>query len=118
MLGLAGGLALERGDVRGLAGGLARERGDVPGLAGGSIALERGDAIQMPPVLYLQGTQDYNHPRADLDRFVAGYRKAGGSLELHLYDGEKQLFIPQRPDVPASIDALAKIVGFVQRTLA
>ena len=43
MLGLAGGLALERGDVRGLAGGLARERGDVPGLAGGSIALERGD---------------------------------------------------------------------------
>jgi acetyl esterase/lipase len=94
--------------------------GNEAAMAEGSttIALERGDAIQMPPVLYLQGTQDYNHPRADLDRFVAGYRKAGGSLELHLYDGEKQLFIPQRPDVPASIDALGKIVGFVQRTLA
>lgn len=83
-----------------------------------TIALERGDAVQMPPVLYLQGTDDSNHPRADLDRFVAAYRKAGGSLELHLYEGEKQLFIPQRPDVPASIDALGKIVGFVKRTLA
>ncbi len=80
-----------------------------------TIALERGDPVLTPPVLYLQGVQDYNHPRADLDRFVAGYRKAGGRVELHLYEGEKQLFIPQRPDSPASIDALGKMVEFVQR---
>ncbi len=80
-----------------------------------TIALERGDKVETPPVLYLQGAQDTNHPRANLDRFVAGYRKAGGKLELHLYAGEKQLFIPQRPDSPASVDALDKMVEFVHR---
>ncbi len=82
-----------------------------------TIALERGDQVLLPPVLYLQGTEDYNHPRSSLDRFVAAYRKAGGTLDLHLYPGEKQLFIPQRPEVPASLDALEKMVGFVRRTL-
>ena len=82
-----------------------------------TIALERGDTVETPPVLYLQGTEDYNHPRASLDRFVAGYRKAGGKVELHLFEGEKQLFIPQRPDAPASVDALEKIVEFVHREL-
>lgn len=94
--------------------------GSEAAMAEGSttIALERGDKVLMPPVLYLQGVQDYNHPRASLDRFVAAYRKAGGALDLHLYEGEKQLFIPQRPEVPASLDALEKIVAFVRRTLA
>lgn len=82
-----------------------------------TIALERGDAVKTPPALYLQGTADYNHPRASLDRFVAGYRKAGGTLELHLFEGEKQLFIPQKPEAPASLAALDKIVEFVHRTL-
>ncbi len=93
--------------------------GDETAMAEGSttIALERGDNVRLPPVLYLQGAEDYNHPRSSLDRFVAAYRKAGGMLDLHLYDGEKQLFIPQRPEVLASLDALEKIVGFVRRTL-
>jgi len=93
--------------------------GNEEAMAEGSttIALERGDKIETPPVLYIQGTQDTNHPRPNLDRFVAGYRKAGGKLELHLYDGEKQLFIPQRPDAPASRDALEKIVEFAHRHL-
>lgn len=82
-----------------------------------TIALERGDNVRTPPVLYLQGDQDYNHPRANLERFVAAYRQAGGSVELHLFEGEKQLFIPQRPEAPASVDALGKMVEFVHRQL-
>lgn len=94
--------------------------GNEEAMAEGSttIALERGDKVEIPPVLYLQGVQDYNHPRANLDRFVAGYRARGGEVELHLYEGEKQLFIPQRPDSPASVDALGRIVDFVHRRLA
>jgi len=93
--------------------------GNEEAMAEGSttIALERGDRVLTPPVLYLQGTQDTNHPRANLDRFVAGYRKAGGRVELHLYEGEKQLFIPQRPDAPASVDALGKMVEFMKREM-
>jgi len=82
-----------------------------------TIALERGDKVETPAVLYLQGTADTNHPRANLDRFVASYRKAGGSLDLHLFEGEKQLFIPQNPGSPAAKDALEKMVEFVHREL-
>lgn len=94
--------------------------GNEDAMAEGSttLLLERGDAALTPPVLYLQGKDDYNHPRASLDRFVAAYRSRGGKIDLHLYDGEKQLFIPQRPDAPASQDALAKMVEFVRRELA
>jgi len=86
---------------------------DAMGEGSTTIALERGDSVQTPPVLYLQGTRDTNHPRANLDRFVAGYRKAGGTVDLHLFEGEKQLFIPQNPDSPAAVDALDKIARFV-----
>ena len=43
-----------------------------------ATALEKGEVVQLPPVLYLQGTEDLAHPRPHLDRFVAAYRKAGG----------------------------------------
>ncbi|QJW83250.1 alpha/beta hydrolase [Ramlibacter terrae] len=48
-------------------------------------ALERGEAVATPPVLYLQGERDIVHPRAHLDRFVAVYRAAGGALTLRLF---------------------------------
>ena len=59
-------------------------------MAEGSPAriLERGEKTALPPVLYLQGTADVAHPRPNLDRFVAAYRKAGGEIDLQLYDGE------------------------------
>src|SRR5437867_1893508 len=47
-------------------------------------ALERGEKMQLPPVLYLQGTEDVAHPRPHLDRFVAAYRKAGGVVDLEI----------------------------------
>jgi acetyl esterase/lipase len=80
-------------------------------------ALERGDEVETPPVLYIQGTADYNHPRENLDRFVAGYRARGGRVELTMVPGEKQLFIPQNPASAASRSALEKIVEFAQREL-
>src|SRR5712691_10034587 len=38
-----------------------------------TLALERGEAVETPPVVYIQGSRDMAHPRPDLDRFVAGY---------------------------------------------
>lgn len=80
-------------------------------------ALERGEPAQTPPVLYIQGTADTNHPKENLDRFVAGYRAAGGRVELNMVGGEKQLFIPQNPRSAASRYSLEKIVQFAHREL-
>lgn len=79
------------------------------------LALERGEAVELPPVLYLQGTEDQAHPRVDLDRFVEYYRKAGGQLDLVLYEGEAQGFIARNPSSPAAAQAIDKIIEFVHQ---
>lgn len=81
-------------------------------------ALERGETVELPPALYLQGTRDVAHPRPDLDRFVAQYRKAGGRVELELFDGEAEGFINRNAGSPAAKKALDAIVAFVHAALA
>ncbi len=80
-------------------------------------ALEQGEKVQLPPVLYLQGTEDVAHPRPHLDRFVAAYRKAGGVVHLELFDGEGQGFIMRKADSPASNRALDMIVEFTHKQI-
>ena len=81
-------------------------------------ALERGERVELPAVLYLQGTRDVAHPRPDLDRFVTHYRKAGGQVELELFEGEAEGFITRNPGSPAAGRAIEKIIEFVHTQLA
>jgi len=81
------------------------------------LALERGEQVELPPVLYIQGTEDQAHPRPDLDRFVSHYRKAGGQVELALYEGEAEGFAIRKPAAPASVQAIEKIIEFVHQKL-
>ncbi|HXJ83831.1 MAG TPA: alpha/beta hydrolase [Candidatus Methylomirabilis sp.] len=82
-----------------------------------ALALERGEKVQLPPVLYLQGTDDQAHPRPHLDRFVAAYRKAGGVVDLELFEGEGQGFIMRKAGSPASNRALEMIVEFTHKQI-
>ena len=77
------------------------------------LALERGERVELPPVLYIQGTNDIAHPRVDLDRFVAQYRKAGGQVQLELFEGEAEGFVIRNPASLASARAVEKIIEFV-----
>ena len=82
-----------------------------------ATALEKGEKVELPPVLYLQGTEDIAHPRPNLDRFVAAYRKAGGVVDLEMFDGEGQGFIMRKVGSPASNRALERINEFVHKQL-
>ena len=82
-----------------------------------ALALEQGEKVHLPPVLYLQGTEDVAHPRPHLDRFVAAYRKAGGVVDLELFDGEGQGFIMRKAGSPASNRALEMIVEFTHKQI-
>ncbi|MGH8623009.1 MAG: alpha/beta hydrolase [Burkholderiales bacterium] len=82
-----------------------------------TLALERGEKIPMPPVLYLQGTADVAHPAPNRDRFIASYRKAGGRVELHLFEGVGEAFITNDPTSTASLSAIDKIIEFVHREI-
>jgi len=79
-------------------------------------ALERGEAAELPPVLYIQGTRDVAHPRPDLDRFVAAYRKAGGEVQLELYEDEPEGFM-RTSKSPAVGQAMDRIREFVHARL-
>lgn len=90
--------------------------GDEQAMAEGNpvMALERGESVETPPVLYLQGEADVVHPRPHLERFVAAYRAAGGPLALRLFPGEVEGFVNKKPDAPATAEALDEIVRFVR----
>jgi acetyl esterase len=80
-------------------------------------ALVRGEKVEMPPVLYLQGTADLAHPKANREQFISSYQKAGGRVEAHLFEGVGEAFITNDPTSPQAIDALDKVVDFVHREL-
>ena len=79
--------------------------------------LERGEKAEMPPVVYLQGTADLAHPVPNRDRFIAGYRKAGGKVDLHLFEGVGEAFITNDPNSQQAKDAIEKIIAFLHREL-
>ena len=81
-------------------------------------ALEAGEKVALPPVLVVQGTSDKMHPRDQLDRFTAAYRKRGGPIEVELYDGEAAGFILRNTVNPANATAgLERVIAFVHKHL-
>lgn len=82
-----------------------------------ALALERGEPVEMPPTLYVQGADDIIHPRVDLEKFVANYRKAGGHLELEMPEGEAEGYIIRHKSSPASARGIEKIIAFVHQHL-
>lgn len=90
--------------------------GDEDAMAEGSpvLALERGEAVETPPVLVLQGERDLVHPRAHLERFAAAYRRAGGEVNLRWFPDEAEGFVNKKPDAPSTAAAIDAIVQFVQ----
>jgi acetyl esterase/lipase len=79
------------------------------------IALEKGEKVETPPVFYIQGTKDQAHPRPDLDRFVAAYRKAGGDVQLELIEGVGEGYIGKDP--AAAKFTIDGIIAFVHKHL-
>jgi acetyl esterase len=82
-----------------------------------TLALERGEKAPLPPVIYLQGTADVAHPVENRDRFIANYRKAGGRVELHLFEGVGEAFVTNDPTSAAARSAVEKIIEFVHREI-
>ena len=83
-----------------------------------ATALEADEAVELPPVLCVQGTADMMHPRPQLDRFVAAYERRGGAIEVALYEGEAEGFIMRNTKRPAhGTAAMARIIDFVHARL-
>lgn len=93
--------------------------GGVEAMAEGNPTrlLERGEKCPTPNVVYLQGTADFAHPVPNRDRFIAAYRKIGGKVDLHLFEGVGEAFVTNDPTSPQSRDCIEKIIDFLHREL-
>lgn len=79
------------------------------------LILERGEKAYLPPALVFQGTADEWVPVDVAERLAALWRKAGGQMQLDLYDGEPHTFMRNNPDAPNSKKALERLKDFIRK---
>lgn len=78
--------------------------------------LERGEAVDLPEVLVVQGTEDMNLPLTLPQRFAPAYRAAGGTISVAWFPGMPHGFTNRPgPDTDRAIE-LMKV--FVARRLS
>lgn len=78
--------------------------------------LERGESVEMPPALIIQGTADKNVTPALQRRFASAYQAAGGTVELEVFPDQPHQFT--RQPGPETDRAHALMRDFVARQLA
>jgi len=88
------------------------------------LMLERGEKVTLPPAIWHQGhgdmmhdykDEDYKGPETEAPRFAANYKKAGGNIELHYFDSDRQP--GHSPDLTKIGDTFEKILTFIGRHL-
>lgn len=80
------------------------------------LILERGEKVELPPALVVQGYPDSNIPKAIPERFVESYKKAGGSIEIEWFPGAPHGFM-RNPSADTD-RALEVIKAFIARQRA
>src|SRR6266403_2074447 len=77
------------------------------------LILERGEPIERPPALIMQGTADDNLTPDMAASFAAAYTRAGGSISFHRFEGQPHAFIARDPAAPDAQRALGLITDFI-----
>jgi acetyl esterase/lipase len=81
-----------------------------------TLILSRGERVEHPPALILQGTGDTNVTPEMQEHFVTAYRAAGGSVELVTFPGIPHGFTVQSG--PATERAVSLMKAFIAQQLS
>jgi len=77
--------------------------------------IERDEQVDLPPILMLLKANDRNHPLEMQERFIASYRKRGGAIEVHTFDGLPEHRMIPSPSQPETMRAIDTITAFIRR---
>ena len=77
--------------------------------------LASGERTELPPTLCLARDYEAAHPRPDLDEFIMQYRKAGGQIDVTIFEGEGSVLGDLSTDVAQ--DALEQMTAFIRKSL-
>lgn len=80
-----------------------------------ALIIERGEKIYLPPALVFQGTKDQWTSVELAQRFADDYRKAGGTIDLALYEGSGHTFVNEHPFDPNSVKAVQTMIAFIKQ---
>lgn len=75
--------------------------------------IDSGEPAPLPPILYLLKANDKNHPLEMQQRFIASYRKRGGAMEDHTFNGLPEHRMTPSPEQPESMRFLAIVSAFI-----
>jgi acetyl esterase/lipase len=78
--------------------------------------LARGERTALPPTLCLVRTYEEGHPRPDLEEFVRQYRKAGGQIDMTVFEGQGEGLL-RNLSAPTAQQALEKMSAFIHQHL-
>jgi len=76
--------------------------------------VEQEAQIDLPPILFLLKKDDKNHPLEMQERFIASYRKRGGPIEVHTFDGlpeHRMVPSPGEPETMRFIDIVSAFIS-------
>ena len=79
-------------------------------------ALAAGERMELPPTLCLARSYEAAHPRPDLDEFIAQYRRAGGNIEVKIFEGEGERLLENLSN-PVAQEALERMTAFIHQRL-
>ncbi len=78
--------------------------------------LARGERTALPPVLCLARSYEASHPRPDLDEFAQQYGKAGGPIDVKIFEGEGSGLLSDLSS-PVAKQSLELMSAFIHRHL-
>ncbi len=78
--------------------------------------LAGGERTELPPTLCIARDYEAAHPRPDLDEFITQYRKAGGRIDVTIFEGDGGVLQDLSSDV--GNQALGQMTAFIQAHLA
>src|ERR687892_2237248 len=77
--------------------------------------IEQDAQVDLPPILMLLKANDRNHPLEMQERFIVSYRKRGGTIEVHTFEGLPEHRMVPSPSQPETMRAIETITAFIRR---
>ena len=77
--------------------------------------VEQDNPIEQPPILMLLKANDRNHPLEMQERFIESYRKRGGQIEVHSFEGLPEHRMVPSPSQPETMRAIDMMTAFIRR---
>ena len=79
-------------------------------------ALAAGERMELPPTLCLARSYEEAHPRPDLDEFIRQYRRAGGPIDVHIFEGAGERIL-ENIATPVAQEAIERMTAFIRQNL-